>query len=145
MKIRALLVADRGSLAPLGLFGLLLIGTVIAVTTDSRAAFIQQRQLNALSDALALDLADLAKTGTKVDEANAIEELGVLKSSSQHAEIAFFAADDYGQAVKVKIKLCRQFAGIFSPSWIGANSNHQLCSTSSAISSTAALGDDPNF
>ena len=75
------IAADEGSIAPLAILGVLVSLVLALVVLSADQLFQQQRNLNSVSDALALDLADLKlQPKTKIEWSVADQELGGLSS-----------------------------------------------------------------
>lgn len=124
------LESDRGSLAPLGIFGVLLLMLLTGVVVGARESFLLQRQLSAVSDSLALDLADLsllANGSIEIDLAR--EELRQL-APEQFTQIVISSLDS--KPGSAKVTLCRKASATRWVSWMPTDGSSQICTTSHA-------------
>lgn len=120
---------ERGSISLLGLFltlGLLLFS---AVLLDSSSLYLQKRQLANLSDALALDLADLIQNGGD-PFSSALVELEALDATGRETQLIEVAVD----VPRVTVSLCQQPSTVFNLYGVLQVPADQVCSRSSATS-----------
>lgn len=120
---------ERGSVSLLGLFltlGLLLFS---AVLLDSSSLYLQNRQLVNLSDALALDLADLLQNGGN-PVSSALVELEALDATGRATQLINVEVDE----PKVTVSLCQQPSTAFNLYEVLQLPADQVCSRSSATS-----------
>lgn len=120
---------ERGSISLLGLFLTLGLMLFSAVLLDSSSLYLQKRQLVNLSDALALDLADLLQHGGNPAR-SAVAELEALDATGRETQLV---AVDIDQP-KVTVSLCQQPAMVFNIYNVLQLSADQVCARSSATS-----------
>ncbi|MFM6980880.1 MAG: pilus assembly protein TadG-related protein [Micrococcales bacterium] len=118
---------ERGSLTVLGLFVTLGILLTAAVTLNASTLYLQQRQVQNLSDALALDLADL-QLSRAVTFADAQAELTLLDTTERVTVIKTVSFD----APKVSVVLCQNPESLFELRGLLALTESSVCTKSVA-------------
>lgn len=120
---------ERGSISLLGLF--LTLGFLLfsAVLLDSSSLYLQKRQLVNLSDALALDLADLLQSDSNISAAAPIE-LELLDATQRPTELVGLLVS----GSKVTVSICQQPAALFNFYEVLSTSASKVCARSSATS-----------
>lgn len=119
---------DKGSLSVFGLFLTLGLMIISAVLVNSTSLYLQQRQLESLSDSLALDLADyLQVTSAAETYGIANSELTLLNSTQRDTELTEIVIE----APKVSLKLC-QAADLGFLTLINQVRPIQVCAASTA-------------
>jgi hypothetical protein len=125
---------DGGSIAPLAILGVLVSLVLALVVLSADQLFQQQRNLNSVSDALALDLADLKlQPKTKLDSTVAAQELarvsGGLRGARPHLVQLLEPSEN-----RVLVRVCQQNRLLEMPI-TGMLSGHvlaEICVTSTA-------------
>lgn len=122
---------ERGSLTVLGLFLTLALLVTAEVTLDANSLYLQQRQVNNLSDALALDLADLLRvTDSSEVTARANGELELLNATGREALLNKLEV----LTPKVRVRLCQSPAVFFNLNGFLKINSQQVCAESTATS-----------
>ena len=101
--------SDSGSIAPLAILGIMLTLSISLVQLSATTLFEQQRRLNSVSDALALDLADLAlDMKQNIDGQLATQELDILNQQSGDGAKSWVASFSKSGQNRVSVRLCQR-------------------------------------